>query len=108
MMLHSTTRKIETYELKVGNMEGTFAFRMEASKVERYELLTLPNPRYQEIISKHQHLRGVKINDVDEKDELPVHVILGAGAFCNIKLAEKPRIGNAFEPIAENTKLGFV
>ena len=108
MMLHSTTRKIETYELKVGNMEGTFAFRMEASKVERYELLTLPNPRYQEIISKHQHLRGVKINDVDEKDELPVHVILGAGAFCNIKLAEKPRIGNAFEPIAENTKLGWI
>ena len=41
------------------------------SKVEKGTLLTIPHPRYADIISKYQHLKGVEIDDTDIKPELP-------------------------------------
>ena len=105
MMLHSTTRKIETYELQVEDVERTFHLEVEASKVEKEVLLTLPNPKYSKLIERYEQLRGIVMNDDDKKDELPIHVILGAGAFCSIKSPEKLRIGIASHPIVERTKL---
>ena len=42
------------------------------------------------------------------KDELPVHVILGAGGCTKIKASERPRVCQQGEGIAELTKLGWV
>ena len=53
------------------------------SKVEKGTLLTIPYPRYVDIISKYQHLKGVKIDDTDIKPELSVQVILGAMRECH-------------------------
>ena len=78
MMLNSTTRKIETYELKIENLGGSFELEIEASKDEKDKLLSLLNPRYVELIGKYRHHKGVMMNDMDVKNELPVHLILGA------------------------------
>ena len=79
----------------------------EVTKVDRNELLTLPNPRYRETLTKFPHLKGVKMNDNDEKPELPVHLILGASEYARIKTETKPKIGNPNEPVAEFTKFGW-
>jgi hypothetical protein len=47
------------------------------------------------------------MEDKDEKEELPVHLILGSGEYSKIKTHSKPRIGKPGEPIAELTSYGW-
>jgi hypothetical protein len=51
------------------------------------------NARYKEIIEKFTYLNGIKMQDVDEKPELPVHLILGASENAKIKTETRPRVG---------------
>ena len=77
------------------------------SKVDKGVLLTIPNPRYEELVRKYSHLNEVVMNDNDKKSNLPIHVILGASDYSKIKTATKPKIGQPLEPIAERTTLGW-
>ena len=45
------------------------------NKLERGVLLTLPNPKYYEIISKYNHLGGIQMQHTDTKNLLPIHII---------------------------------
>ena len=45
------------------------------------------------------------MDDEDTKQELPIHLILGASEYSRIKTQTKPKIGKAGEPIAELTSL---
>ena len=69
-------------------------------------MLTVPNPRYADIVSKHQHLRGVVIDDTATKDELPIHVILGASEYAKLKTNSAARVRDPGEPVAELTSFG--
>ena len=44
------------------------------------------------------------MDDMDTKDFLPVHLILGVCDYTKIKTETTPLIGAANEPIAEKTK----
>ena len=79
----------------------------EVTKVERGELLTLDNPKYKEMIAKFPHLKGVIMDDVTDKPELPVHLILGTSEYAKIKTETSPRIGRPGEPVAEFTRFGW-
>ena len=46
------------------------------------------------------------MNDTDEKEQLPVHIILGASEFAKIKMEKSPQVGKIGEPFAELTKMG--
>ena len=59
MMLCSTRKKIESYNVKVTNVQGTFELSTQASKVEKKVLLSVPNPHYSELIHQYDHLEGV-------------------------------------------------
>ena len=48
-------------------------------------LLTLPNPKYNEIINKTNCLGGIQMYDTDTKNLLPIHILLGASDFAKIK-----------------------
>ena len=48
------------------------------------------------------------MNDTDEKEQLPVHIILGASDFAKIKMEKSPQVGKIGEPFAELTKMGQV
>ena len=48
------------------------------------------------------------MNDTDEKEQLPVHIILGASDFAKIKMKKRPRVGKICEPFAELTKIRWV
>ena len=70
-------------------------------------LLNQPNPRYSELIEQYPHLNGVKMSDTDEKDELPIHVVLGAREYAAIKTKTPARVGLQGQPVAEKTLLGW-
>lgn len=42
---------------------------------------------------RNMHLKYVCINDSDTKNELPVHVIIGAGNYTKAKSQERARVG---------------
>ena len=106
-MVHTAVRKIQVYNLKITNLEEDFEMCADVSKVDKDVLLSLENPKYEEMVNKYRHLSDLRLNDLDNKRELPVHLVLGTSEYSRIKTATKPRIGNPGEPVAEYTHLGF-
>ena len=107
MMVCSTTQKIDSYEVTISSVDEQFTMTTMLSKVDKGVLLTIPNPRYEELLRKYSYLSEVVMNDNDKKSNLPIHVILGASDYSKIKTATKPKIGQPLEPIAELTTLGW-
>lgn len=108
MLMASTTARMEIYKTTVSSKSGDYNLEVNLTKVNRGELLSLENPRYEQLMKTYSHLKGVEMDDTDTKPLLPVHVILGAGVFARIKTDTRPRIGNQGEPVAERTKLGWI
>ena len=106
-MLHTTNTKIEVYEVQISNMKDSFQINTEVSKVDKQELISLPNPHYQKIIQQFSHLKGIQMEDGDTKHYLPVHVILGASEYTKIKTRTAVRVRKSGEPIAEYTRFGW-
>ena len=107
MMIGTVTKRIQLYNLSVSSVTSDFTLETEVTKVDRKELLTVDNPRYQETISKYTHLKGVRMEDRNDKQRLPVHLILGTSEYAKIKTETAPRVGRPGEPIAEKTKFGW-
>ncbi|XP_068707690.1 uncharacterized protein [Montipora foliosa] len=107
MMMQATTREIEIHEVVVKSLSGAFQLRTEVTKVNRGVLLSLGNPGYKDMIGRYHHLKGVEMDDIDTKRDLPVHLILGASEYAQVKTETTPRIGKPGEPIAEWTRLGW-
>ena len=61
-MMMETSQKKEMYKVQVSNIKGVLSLPT-LSKVDKGTLLTFPNMRYVDIISKYQHLKGVEIED---------------------------------------------
>ena len=70
-----------------------YSLNTELNKLEREVLLTLPNPKYSEILKKYPHLKEGHMNDTDEKEQLPVYKILRASDFEKIKIEKSSRVG---------------
>ena len=107
MMMQSSTKMIEVHKIKIDSVEENFHPDTEVTKVDRDKLLSLTNPRYKEIIEKFTYLNGIKMQDVDEKPDLPVHLILGASEYAKIKTETRPRVGKPGDPVAEFTRFGW-
>ena len=74
-MLGAVNNVISVFNLSSSNVVGDFKLETEVTQVDRNELLTLKNPKY---------LKDVTMHDIDEKPELPVHLILGASEYAQI------------------------
>ena len=74
MMLGSSTTKVEIYSATLGAVDGRFDMNIELTKVHKPQLLTLANPNYATLLSKYSHPKGVKIDDSDDRPQIPVHV----------------------------------
>ena len=107
MIIGSVTKKTQIYGLQISNMKGDFILEAEVTKIDRSELLSLANPKYKETIARYPHLKGVKMEDNDEKPMLPVHIVLGTNEYARIKTASIPRVGKPGEPVAEETRFGW-
>ena len=107
MMLHTTTKKIDVYNVEITDINKNFNMSSEVNCVDRPVLPTLPNPRYREVIANNPHLDGVEMNDIDQKPMLPTHMILGASDYSRVKTTTPAKVGDDRKPVAEKTKLGW-
>ena len=71
----SQVTKLEMYDARVESLDGGFNMEVKLTKVHKGELLTVDNPKYQQLINNYDHLKGIKIEDTDAKEKLPVHVV---------------------------------
>ena len=58
-------------------------------------------------MNENLHLKGLVMEDVDKKERLPVHIILGASEYAKLKKDTAPRIGKPGEPVVELTRFGW-
>ena len=77
----------------------------EVTKVENLHLMMLNNPRYKKLVEKHPHLKGVTMDDNDERPRLPVHIIQGNSECPRISTTEPQHVGREWDPVASYTKL---
>ena len=109
MLISSQVTKLEMYDTLVESLDGDFSMSVKLTKVHKGELLTVVNLHHQQLIDSYSHLRGVKIEDLDSKEELPVHVVPGSGEYAGIKTKTKPHIGRGGKPIPSGeNKTGVV
>ena len=87
----------------ISSVEGDFKLEVDVTKVNKRVLLVLENPRYKQVLEANSHLKGVRMDDDDEKERLPVHIILGANDFAKIRTGERLRVGHRGDPVAELT-----
>ena len=107
-MLHTTNTLTDIYDVEITNTKGDFTINTEVSKVDRAELISMPNPHYKDIIQTYTHLQGVQMEDSDNKEYLPAHVMLGASEYANIKTKGDVKVGQKGEPVVEYTTFGWV
>ena len=107
MLMASATARMEIFKTTVSSRSGDYSSDVNLTKVNRGELLSLENPRYEQLVKTYSHLRGVEMDDSDAKPLLPIHVILGTGVYARIKTDTRPHIGKQGEPVAECTKFGW-
>ena len=106
MMLGSTTTKIDSYTVTLSAISRDFKMNIELSKVQKPELMTIDNPNYAALVEKYSYLKGVKINDLDDRPQFLIHVVLGASQYATIKTATAQRVGKPGQPVVERTLLG--
>ena len=106
-MLHTITTKVEVYEVEVSNLKGNFKITADVNKVNKPQLISLPNSCYQDLIQEFRYLKGVSMDDTDNKANLPIHKILGVSEYSRIKTKHVLRIGKPGEPITEYTAFGW-
>ena len=107
MLTGITTRTMQVFGVVIGSVQDEFKLEVDITKVNKRELLVLENPRYKEILEANSHLYGVRMDDDDTKDRLPVHIILGANDFAKIRTGERLRVGRRGDPVAEFTRFGW-
>ena len=107
MLTGITTRTMQVFGVVISSVEGDFKLEVDITKVNKRELLVLENPRYKQILEANPHLNGVRMDDDDEKERLPVHIILGANDFAKIRTGERLRVGRRGDPVAEFTRFGW-
>ena len=85
---HSGLRKIEMMPDATSRVMEVYRNKAEVTKVEKPHLMLIDNPRYKKLVEKHPHLKGVSIDDSDERPRLPVHLILGNSECPRISTTE--------------------
>ena len=103
MLMGTHTTKLELYDAELSSIDGEFKMDVKLTKVNKTQLLTIPNPQYEKITTAYPYLKQVSIVDRDTKDQLPIRVILGVGDYAKIKTNSKPLVGKVRELIAELT-----
>ena len=75
MLLSTSLIKMETYQATVEDLTGEFKMDVKLTKVNKGELLSSDNPRYQALISKYPHLKEVKMSDHDIRSHNYLYIL---------------------------------
>ena len=83
-MLYTTTTKREVYEVEVSNPKGNFKITVDANKVSKQSHYQI-HACCKDMIQEYSHLKGVHMDDTDDKGNLFVLMILGISKYTRIK-----------------------
>lgn len=84
MAIGVVTKPVEIFKVQKSSLKGAFVLEMKMTQVNKKQLLSLENPCYQQVLERYDHLKGLKMDDMDTEDFLPVHLILGACDYTKI------------------------
>ena len=84
-MFYTITIKLEVYEVEVSNLQGNIKMTTDLKKVNKPQLISLPNLCYQDMIQELSHLEGVNAHGIENKTNLPIHMILGTSYYTRTK-----------------------
>ena len=107
MLMGVRTKKLRIYDIGINSLDSEFSLPATVTEIEKPELLVLDNPHYHEVIERHSYLQGVRMDDTDQKSQLPLHIILGANDFAKIRTGERLCVGCHGDPVAEYTSFGW-
>ena len=62
MLITSLVTKVEMYDARIESLDGIFSMGVKLTIVHKGELLTVDNPKYQELIDNYDHLKGSRSN----------------------------------------------
>ena len=85
MLMGFVTHKMQVYDVHIQSLSKDFTLDASLTKIAKNELLQLENPQYKEILRKYSHLKGDDMDDNNDKELLPVHIILGANEYAKIR-----------------------
>ena len=80
-------QKFPVYDVKLWSTDGINCLDVKLNKLDRPVLTTLNNPRIVDLKKKFPHLNRVWFDREDEREQHPIHLILGVGDTPKIKTA---------------------
>lgn len=107
LLTEITTRTIKVFGEEINLVDGDFTLELDITKVNKRELVVLENPHYKQVLEANSHLKGVQMDDDHKKENLPVHITLGANDFAKIHTSECLRLGRRGDPVAEFRQFGW-
>ena len=80
-------QKFPVYGVKLWSTDGINSLDVKLNKLDRPVLTTLNNPRIADLKKKFPYLNGIQFDCEDEREQHPIHLILGVGDMVKIKAA---------------------
>ena len=99
------TQTLLAYKIQLHSTDGKYSIDIKINKLDRPVLTTLTNPRITNLKRKYPHLSELQLDNEEEKDQHPIHTILGAGNIVKIKSSGFIS-GKTGEPVAEKPLFG--
>ena len=54
MLLGTTTKKVDIFHIDIKAVDGTFSLETDVTKIDKQQLLSLPIPRYDQLLQKYR------------------------------------------------------
>ena len=105
-MLGTVNQTMDIYEIKLQSLKRDFNMEADVTKVEKPQPMMLKNPHYKDLLAKYSHLKGVTMDDADDKACLPVHLILDNSECPRISTTEPQHVGREWDSVASYAKFG--
>ena len=101
----TVTQTLLAYKIQLHSTDGKYSIDIKINKLDRPVLTTLTNPRITNLKRKYPHLSELQLDNEDEKDQHPIHIILRAGDIAKIKSSGFIS-GKTGKPVAEKPLFG--
>ena len=101
---NEVTKKCNVYQVKLSPLEGGEELEIEVLEVP--SITTLRNVHPETMKDSYDHLKNIPFTDVSEKENLTVHLLIGADNLWLLQKGDTIR-GENDQPVAIETSLGW-
>ena len=105
-MTTTVRQKLPIYDVKLLSTDGKEELAVSLTMLDKPVITTLSNPKIGELKKQFPHLRGLCFDNEDDREQHPIHLILGVGDLSRIKTSTC-RVGDVNQPVAEKTTFGW-